>query len=514
MVDKQQTSSPSSSQSQNYPWSKPQTVFIVAKLSDPSLVDKVRNVAELLCCRFNCIVYIEDVLYEQMHSPPLLPECKDKWSQNVKAWNAHQLRKQTCPPNIPHIPSTVIPSSPDHDNNNNQDSIPNGQLQQLSDSDQDPCQQEQIQQKYYCKHDISLTQSRCPHEIIDLIITLGGDGTVLYASWLFQDQVPPILPFHLGSLGFLTVFQYSELECILDWVMREQPERGSIGISYRMRLTCEVYRQKTVRTPGLTRHVTLANPLEKFGCPVKQQQASSDYLQHQQQNTQDQSQCCIPPIPDESFQILNDIVVDRGPSAYISTLELFSQSLASQDTAPIHLTTVKADGIVIATPTGSTAYSLSAGGSICHPSVAALLVTPICPHTLSFRPVILPDNESVIVVVPEYKSHSSSCSAWVSFDGRHRVRLSQGDVVRVFASNQQKQQQNRSLPIIIKEVNVSADWFGSLARCLRWNERGDQTKRFIWGLGVVHDQDSADNNSDNEDLNGRLGRSQSINKDN
>lgn len=132
---------------------------------------------------------------------------------------------------------------------------------------------------------------------------------------------------------------------------------------------------------------------------------------------------------------MNDIVVDRGPSAYISTLELFSQSLASQDTAPIHLTTVKADGIVIATPTGSTAYSLSAGGSICHPSVAALLVTPICPHTLSFRPVILPDNESVIVVVPEYKSHSSSCSAWVSFDGRHRVRLSQGDVVRVFASN-------------------------------------------------------------------------------
>ena len=86
-----------------------------------------------------------------------------------------------------------------------------------------------------------------------------------------------------------------------------------------------------------------------------------------------------PPVPTESFHILNDLVVDRGPSAFMSQLELFVDDQ--------HLTTVQADGLVISTPTGSTAYSLSAGGSIVHPEVPSILVTPICPHTLSFRPV-------------------------------------------------------------------------------------------------------------------------------
>jgi NAD+ kinase len=81
--------------------------------------------------------------------------------------------------------------------------------------------------------------------------------------------------------------------------------------------------------------------------------------------------------PPTTVHILNDLVVDRGPSAYMSQLDL---SVDGQ-----HLTTISADGIVIATPTGSTAYSLSAGGAITHPGVNAILVTPICPHTLSFR---------------------------------------------------------------------------------------------------------------------------------
>ena len=76
----------------------------------------------------------------------------------------------------------------------------------------------------------------------------------------------------------------------------------------------------------------------------------------------------------ESYQILNDVVIDRGPSPYLSQLELYGND--------IHLTTVNADGLVIATPTGSTAYSLSAGGSVVHPQVSAILVTPICPHTV------------------------------------------------------------------------------------------------------------------------------------
>ncbi|KAJ3265234.1 hypothetical protein HDU76_012078, partial [Blyttiomyces sp. JEL0837] len=127
-------------------------------------------------------------------------------------------------------------------------------------------------------------------------------------------------------------------------------------------------------------------------------------------------------VPTETFQILNDLVVDRGPSAFMSQLELFVDDK--------HLTTAQADGLVIATPTGSTAYSLSAGGSIVHPEVPSILVTPICPHTLSFRPMLLPDGIELKVQVPR----DSRATAWASFDGRHRTELKQGDFITITMS--------------------------------------------------------------------------------
>ncbi|KNE72189.1 hypothetical protein AMAG_16675 [Allomyces macrogynus ATCC 38327] len=159
-------------------------------------------------------------------------------------------------------------------------------------------------------------------------------------------------------------------------------------------------------------------------------------------------------ITTETFQVLNELVVDRGPSAYMSQLELFGDER--------HLTTVQADGLVVSTPTGSTAYSLSAGGSIVHPEVSALLVTPICPHTLSFRPMLLPDSMELKVCVPP----SSRNTAWASFDGRHRIELKQGDFVSITASKY-------PFPTICLH-DQSSDWFNSLARCLRWNERQRQ----------------------------------------
>ena len=95
----------------------------------------------------------------------------------------------------------------------------------------------------------------------------------------------------------------------------------------------------------------------------------------------------------------------------MSLLELFGDNN--------HLTTVQADGLVIATPTGSTAYSVSAGGSLVHPEISALLITPICPHTLSFRPMLLPDSMELRVCVP----YNSRSTAWASFDGRNRIEL-------------------------------------------------------------------------------------------
>ena len=83
------------------------------------------------------------------------------------------------------------------------------------------------------------------------------------------------------------------------------------------------------------------------------------------------------------------------------------------------MTTVQADGLCVATPTGSTAYSLSAGGSLVHPEIPALLLTPICPHTLSFRPMLLPDSMELRICVP----FNSRSTAWASFDGRGRIEL-------------------------------------------------------------------------------------------
>src|SRR5258706_15175537 len=84
-----------------------------------------------------------------------------------------------------------------------------------------------------------------------------------------------------------------------------------------------------------------------------------------------------------------------------------------------HMTTVQADGLGIATPTGSTAYSLSAGGALVHPEIPAILISPICPHTLSFRPMLLPDTMELRICVPV----NSRSTAWASFDGRGRVEL-------------------------------------------------------------------------------------------
>ena len=109
-----------------------------------------------------------------------------------------------------------------------------------------------------------------------------------------------------------------------------------------------------------------------------------------------------------TFHVLNEAVIDRGPSPYLSAIELTCDGQ--------YLTTVQGDGVIIATPTGSTAYSLAAGGSMVHPSVPAMLLTPICAHTLSFRPLMLPDSSVLSCAVPA----DSRATAWVCFDGKFR----------------------------------------------------------------------------------------------
>ncbi|KAI8384410.1 ATP-NAD kinase-like domain-containing protein [Radiomyces spectabilis] len=317
-------------------------------------------------------------------------------------------------------------------------------------------------------------------KMFDFIITLGGDGTVLFSSWLFQNYIPPVIPFHLGSLGFLTPFDFDRYDKHLTRAM----ENG-VRINLRGRLTCTVYRQvphmngasaaegkavqfRNVKRNPVTGKITVGgwcsstkkSKQKKFG-EVDGEDLDDDAVAlaegdaDEEDDMAEQRQIpCFTTVPVEKYEVINELVVDRGPSPYVSLLELFGDDK--------HLTTVQADGLAISTPTGSTAYSLSAGGSLTHPEIHATLITPICPHTLSFRPTLVPDSMELRICVP----YNSRTTAWASFDGRGRVELKQGDHVKVTASKY-------PFPTVCKE-DQAIDWFNALQKCLHWNKRQRQ----------------------------------------
>jgi NAD+ kinase len=128
-----------------------------------------------------------------------------------------------------------------------------------------------------------------------------------------------------------------------------------------------------------------------------------------------------------------------------------------------HFTTLQADGVCISTPTGSTAYNMAAGGSLTHPDNPVILITAICAHTLSFRPIILPDTVVLRVGVP----YDARTSSWASFDGRQRVELLPGDYVTVSASRY-------PFANVLPHGGKGDDWMRSLSKTLNWNTRQRQ----------------------------------------
>ncbi|KAI4118813.1 MAG: hypothetical protein LQ345_001206 [Seirophora villosa] len=270
---------------------------------------------------------------------------------------------------------------------------------------------------------------RHPH-LFDFAVTLGGDGTLLYASWLFQNIVPPVLSFALGSLGFLTKFDYADYRETLSTAFND-----GITVSLRLRFEATIMRTQTAHGDG--KHDLVE---ELIG------DEAENNLTHK---------------PDGSYNILNEIVVDRGPNPTMSSTELFMDGK--------FMTSVQADGVCVATPTGSTAYNLAAGGSLCHPENPVILVTAICAHTLSFRPVILPDTIVLRVGVP----YDARTSSWASFDGRERVELHPGDYVTISASRY-------PFANVMPQGSNSEDWIGSISRTLNWNSRQKQKSFKEW----------------------------------
>ncbi|MEZ5351165.1 MAG: NAD(+)/NADH kinase [Bryobacteraceae bacterium] len=194
------------------------------------------------------------------------------------------------------------------------------------------------------------------------VIVLGGDGTLLAAARAIGSRPVPVFAVNLGSLGFLTAITVDEMYPEL-----ERALRGQHRIGHRRMLQCRVLRG---------------------GAEVA------------------------------SYLALNDVVVSKVPEAPMIDLDAHVDSN--------FVCRYKADGLIVCTPTGSTAYSLSAGGPIIFPTVAAFALTPICPHTLTNRPVIVPDSAVVQVI-----SRAEDDYAYLNADGRMGERLKKGDRIEV-----------------------------------------------------------------------------------
>ena len=201
----------------------------------------------------------------------------------------------------------------------------------------------------------------------DLLLVLGGDGTLLAAAREAAPRGIPILPINLGSLGFLTSFTLQELYPAL-----EETLAGHLTASERVLLHAVLIRDgKTL----------------------------------------------------DDQRVLNEVVINKGALARMIEVRLTINT--------DFVCRYRADGLIVATPTGSTAYSLSAGGPIVHPNVESIIITPICPHTLSDRPIVVDDKCCV-----ELKLTGPAESVYLTLDGQKGVQMQSGDKVRIFRAEE------------------------------------------------------------------------------
>jgi NAD+ kinase len=284
----------------------------------------------------------------------------------------------------------------------------------------------------------------------DIICTLGGDGLLMHAGMMFQGPVPPIMCVAGGSLGFLTPFSIEEMVFALLISLGETK-----GDQTESPQTPEFMADINVFPPNMPAFALEENTVN--GQERKNARFSFSADSRICLSIRMRLECCIfsqDGAIRARYNVLNEVVVDRGSSPYLAALECFCDN--------VHLTTVQADGVIFATPTGSTAYSLSAGSSVVHPAVPCILVTPICPHVLSFRPMIFPDHVVLRCYVPE----DARSEASVAFDGKHRQELRRGESLQV---------QMSPYPVpTINRVDHSADWLESLKRSFNFNSRPRQ----------------------------------------
>ncbi len=229
-------------------------------------------------------------------------------------------------------------------------------------------------------------------DLVDVVLVLGGDGTMLNVSRLVAEKGIPILGINLGSLGFITEVNRDDIFIVVDKMLND----GCV-IEERLMLSASIHRN---------------------GKKISE------------------------------YTVLNDVVINKGALARIIDLETNINNS--------YITTFKADGLIISTPTGSTAYSLSAGGPILYPTLGSIVVTPICSHTLTNRPIVLPDDFKIEIIIK-----SLSEDVFLTLDGQVGFSLRIGDVIEVNKSDYKAK----------LLVPAERDYFKVLRTKLKWGER-------------------------------------------
>ncbi len=232
---------------------------------------------------------------------------------------------------------------------------------------------------------------------VDVMVVFGGDGSFIWFSRLVQEHDVSILGCNLGSLGFLTEFTIEEI-----FPMMEKILEGDYETEKRDMLSGELVRKNGAR---------------------------------------------------EEFTVLNDVVINNGPISKVVDLSIYIDKH--------YVTTFKADGIIFATPTGSTAYSLSAGGPIVYPSLPVTTITPICPHILTNRPIVVPATKKIMTRVL-----TDTENTYLTLDGQVGMPLHRDDEIVL-------ENKGKSVSIIKSPFR---DYFSILKTKLMWSGRYDNSE--------------------------------------
>lgn len=325
---------------------------------------------------------------------------------------------------------------------------------------------------------------------VDIASTLGGDGTILHASSLFATahRVPPILSFSMGTLGFLGEWKFQEYKrafrevymsgataglgsSLLEAQAKEMEQPGNHhpteSSGDRVRETQAVIASKALsgwssvrgKSMGTSRssRVLLRNRL-KVGIFA----SDGARVPHQDPSLPESISSGIM----QDVYAMNEVLIHRGRNTHLSMISIYVGGR--------FLTEAVADGMLISTPTGSTAYSLSSGGSIVHPLVSSLLLTPICPRSLSFRPLVLPANTPITLRLAE---HNRSKEVEVSIDGvRRTAGLERGMEVRVVGEEirTDEREWRGGVPSVVRAGGAGGaegedHWVGGLNGLLKFN---------------------------------------------